>query len=187
MLTPARLRTMYQHPFRDPRRERLFLASCSFLGSFVTTRGITHLIRAGRGPFHNLSHGSRHIHHLVWGISALELVGYLWLHQWGTGKAETSRTGSAATSVLYGLGSALTLDEFALWLNLEDVYWARQGRESIDAVVIFGALLSIGFWGRPFLHALARELGRETRQAAEEAVRTAEEGGILPASGPDVV
>ena len=45
--------------------------------------------------------------------------------------------------------AALTLDEFALWLNLKDVYWAREGRESIDAVVLFGALLAIGAWGSP--------------------------------------
>jgi hypothetical protein len=52
----------------------------------------------------------------------------------------------------------LTLDEFALWLNLEDVYWAREGRESIDAVVLFGSLLSIGLWGGPFFNAVARDL-----------------------------
>jgi hypothetical protein len=49
------------------------------------------------------------------------------------------------------------LDEFALWLNLEDVYWAREGRASIDAVILFGALLSIGVWGGGFLRALLRE------------------------------
>jgi len=59
-------------------------------------------------------------------------------------------------ALLYGVGAALTLDEFALWLNLEDVYWARQGRESIDAVILFGALLLIGIWGRRFFLGLAR-------------------------------
>ena len=48
------------------------------------------------------------------------------------------------------MGAALTLDEFALWLNLANVYWSRQGRESIDAVVLFGSLLAIGTWGAPF-------------------------------------
>ena len=51
--------------------------------------------------------------------------------------------------ILYGVGAALTLDEFALWLNLQDVYWARQGRESIDAVILFGAILAAGAWGAP--------------------------------------
>jgi len=48
-------------------------------------------------------------------------------------------------------GAALTLDEFALWLNLEDAYWTGPGRVSIDAVVIFASLLSVGIWGGPFL------------------------------------
>ena len=65
---------------------------------------------------------------------------------------------SRATAAAYGLASALTLDELALWLNLEDVYWARQGRESVDAVAIFGSVLSAGLWGGPFLRGLAREL-----------------------------
>ena len=60
-------------------------------------------------------------------------------------------------SFLYGAGAALTLDEFALWLNLEDVYWARQGRASIDAIILFGALLLIGIWGGGFFQALWRE------------------------------
>lgn len=60
-------------------------------------------------------------------------------------------------SFLYGVGAALTLDEFALWLNLEDVYWQRQGRASIDAVLLFGALLAIGLAGGRFLAAVARE------------------------------
>ena len=66
----------------------------------------------------------------------------------------------------YGAASALTLDEFALWLNLEDVYWARQGRESVDAVVLFGAVLSMGLWGGPFFRALYRE-GRRGWERAE--------------------
>ena len=67
---------------------------------------------------------------------------------------------SGATSLVYGAASAVTLDEFALWLNLEDVYWAKQGRESVDAVVFFGALLSMGLWGHPFFRALVREARR---------------------------
>ena len=58
-------------------------------------------------------------------------------------------------SILYGVGAALTLDEFALWLNLANVYWSREGRESIDAVVLFGSLLAIGTWGAPLYTAIA--------------------------------
>ena len=59
--------------------------------------------------------------------------------------------------ILYGVGAALTLDEFALWLNLANVYWSPQGRESIDAVVLFGSLLAIGTWGAPLYTALLRK------------------------------
>ncbi len=59
-------------------------------------------------------------------------------------------------SLLYGAGAALTLDEFALWLNLQDVYFSRQGRSSFDAIILFGSLLAIGAWGAPFFAALAK-------------------------------
>jgi hypothetical protein len=70
---------------------------------------------------------------------------------------------SQATAVGYGVASAMTLDEFALWLNLQDVYWAKQGRQSIDAVAIFGGLLSIGVWGAPFFLGIGRELRKVVR------------------------
>jgi len=153
-LMPKRsLGSIYLKHFSDSRRERQFLSSVSFFVTFATTRSITHAIRRGVGPFHNVSHGGLHIHHLVWGIGGLLGTGYLWLNQVGTG---TERTSSRATSLLYGAGAALTLDEFALWLHLEDDYWSKQGRDSIDAVVLFASLLSIGFWGRWFFRDLAR-------------------------------
>jgi hypothetical protein len=60
---------------------------------------------------------------------------------------------------LYGIGAALTLDEFALWLNLEDVYWTRKGRQSIDATILFGSILLIGVHGWSFLSGVARYAG----------------------------
>ena len=64
-------------------------------------------------------------------------------------------------AVSYGVGAALTLDEFALWLNLEpDAYWTREGRLSIDAVIIFGALLAVGAWGAPFFRGAAADVGQ---------------------------
>jgi len=60
-------------------------------------------------------------------------------------------------SVSYGVGAALTLDEFALWLNLEpDAYWNHEGRLSIDAVILFGSLLGVGAWGAPFFRGIQR-------------------------------
>jgi hypothetical protein len=145
---------LYQKHFRNPRRERAFLSSGSFFVTFASVRIITHMIRAGRGPFHNVSAGGKHIHHLVLGILLLLLTGYAWLLQIGVGMGE-DRHWMRATALLYGMGAALTLDEFALWLNLADDYWLPQGRESIDAVILFGAFLSFSTWGQPFF----RDLG----------------------------
>lgn len=90
-------------------------------------------------------------HHLVWGILILLVVGYGFLGEVDNGDTPTRIFCARLLSILYGVGAALTLDEFALWLNLRDVYWAREGRTSIDAVVLFGSLLAIGAWGAPLL------------------------------------
>ena len=100
-----------------------------------------------------------HIHHLVWGILLLLGVGYLWLMQVGTGTESGLQWTSQLTALLFGVAAALTLDEFALWLTFRDVYWEREGRLSIDAVLVFGALLSIAVWGGPFLADLVSALG----------------------------
>ncbi len=151
---------LYLAHFHGGARERQFLSSLSFFLTFGLVRLITHAIRRHIGPFRNVRRGKLHLHHLVWGISLLLSDGYLWLSQVGTGQPGSSQSGSRATAVVFGIGSALTLDEFALWLNLKDVYWARQGRESLDAVVLWGAVLSIGFWGRTFFRAVWHELTR---------------------------
>lgn len=157
-----RLAELYTFHFQDERRERLFLASIGFLLTFGIVRGITYLIRAGIGPFHNVTSGGLHIHHLVWGILILLLVGYVWLIELGVGSTWVA----SVTAIAYGVGAALTLDEFALWLNLQDVYWERAGRESVDAVIIFFSLLSVGIWGGPFLRELAREFFKVFRPKA---------------------
>ena len=157
----ARIADLYRAHLRDPKRERQFLASLSFFATFATVRMIVRSIQSGKGPFHNVTPGGKHIHHLVWGILLLMLVGFVWLHQIGTGVLRP-RKWMRATALFYGAGSALTLDEFALWLNLSDVYFTPEGRESIDAVILFGSILSVSFWGRPFLHPLAQHLFHKT-------------------------
>jgi len=157
-----RLGGLYHRYFREVRRERLFLASLAFFVTFGTTRLITHAIRRG-AVFSDVSINGQHVHHLVWGILLLLAVGYGWLIRIGSGHEQTSRLASRVMATLYGVGAALTLDEFALWLNLSDVYWERQGRASIDAVVLFGAFVSAGLWGGPFLRAVVRESMRLAR------------------------
>jgi hypothetical protein len=159
----ARLIALYRLHFRDHRRERMFLASASFLATFATARALTNLGRSQSDPF-ELVIGDVHIHHLVWGILLLLLVGYMWLIQVGTGVNGASVRFGRHTAVLYGAAAALTLDEFALWLRLEDVYWSPQGRASIDAVLVFGAFVSAGLWGGPFLRATGRQLLRPFRR-----------------------
>lgn len=152
-----RVAALYERHFRPHRRrERQFLASLSFFVTFGVTRLVTHAMKAGRGPFRIVSVGDVHVHHLVFGILILLGVGYAWLVQLGSGSDRSSAIASRATALLYGIGAALTLDEFALWLELRDVYWEREGRASVEAVAMFGALISAGFWGAPFLRALAR-------------------------------
>jgi hypothetical protein len=135
----------------DRPRRRLFVASVSFFLTFGGVRAVVYAVLHQIPPFHFVQMGGRHIHHLVFGIILLLLVGYGWLAEVGTGADDTSIFMSRLMSVLYGVGAALTLDEFALWLNLKDVYWSPQGRVSIDVAILFGALLAAGGWGAPLL------------------------------------
>ena len=113
----------------------------AFLVTFLVTRFVTQAIRRGWGPFRDASIGGVHVHHEVYGIFLLL----------GTGTAEfTYQPGPPVAhllAVLFGVGAALTLDEFALWLRLDDVYWSREGRSSVDAVLValvVGCLLLVG-------------------------------------------
>ena len=149
--SPQDIVALYDKHFCDRRRERRMLSTASFFTTFAGVRAITHAIRAEVGPFRNITPGGHHIHHMTFGITALLVVGYLWLLEIGI---VDGRRASQLTATAYGSGAALTLDEFALWLNLEDDYWTKQGRESIDAVAMFGALLVLSVTGRGFLREL---------------------------------
>ncbi|MFJ8823185.1 hypothetical protein ACIREE_15510 [Streptomyces sp. NPDC102467] len=118
----------------EPGKLPLLLALVSFLATFLITRTVTRLIRAGRGPFRDISPGGLHIHHVVPGI-VLTVVG-------GFGAVGSGRHGVTAgvCAVVFGVGAGLVLDEFALILHLDDVYWTEQGRRSVEVVVLAGAL-----------------------------------------------
>jgi hypothetical protein len=141
----------------DRPHRRMFLASVSFFITFLAVRLLVASITHNIGPFGYVEMGGRHIHHLVWGILLLLLSGYGTLAELGTGDSSLSILVSRVLSLSYGIGAALTLDEFALWLNLDAMaYWSKEGRESIDAVVLFGALLAIGTWGAPLFRRIVR-------------------------------
>jgi hypothetical protein len=127
----------------DPQQERAFLSTVGFTGGFAACRGITHAIRHQIPPFHNLSSkGGTHIHHSTFGILGLLGIGFLWTQQVWTGHDDPPRWGSRITAGTFGIAAALTLDEFALWLDLHDDYWNAKGRKSVDAAIIFGGLLT---------------------------------------------
>ncbi|HLG94756.1 MAG TPA: hypothetical protein VKX49_00450 [Bryobacteraceae bacterium] len=169
----TRLSKIYRHRFTESRRERLFLASVGFFTTVVVVRVITLAIHHDFGPFHDVSLRGRHIHHLVWGIILLLLVGYTWLIEIGTGVLAVSQWSGRLTSMVFGVAAALTLDEFALWLNLRDVYWEREGRESFEALALFGGLLAIGVFGRSFWHGILTELTPRSRHS----IHSPEHGG----------
>lgn len=156
---------LYERHFSNPRRERAFLSAAGFTTAFATARAITHAIRAGIGPFHNISEGGRHIHHSTFGIFGLLGCGYVWTYQWALGIGPRGRWPSRISAASYGVAAALTLDEFALWLDLQDDYWNKQGRKSIDAVALFGGLLTMGGAG----HGALQELGLLPRLLEREA------------------
>jgi hypothetical protein len=171
LLQLTRLGFLIRTSIPDRPRRRMFIASVSFLFTFVGVRLLVGSIVTHQGPFGWVMVHGHHIHHLVWGILILLLVGYGWLLDLGQKHTELSIFFSRLMSVSYGVGAALTLDEFALWLNLEpNAYWSSSGRESIDAVIVFGSLLAIGAWGAPFFRGLhlmwtkrtvvGKELGR---------------------------
>jgi hypothetical protein len=125
-----------------------------FLGilvSFLITRMVTRLIRSGSGGgagLGNVTIAGNHVHHQVFGILIIIGTGIVLVSQTPQGAALD------AAAAVFGAGVGLTVDEFALWLHLKDVYWARQGRQSVDAIfcvlVVTGALIGgTGFVSGP--------------------------------------
>ncbi|MDQ3356097.1 MAG: hypothetical protein M3502_05155 [Actinomycetota bacterium] len=128
----------------EPARGAAFLVLLAFLVSFLLVRTNTRLIRSPKVPWWPgdlETEGGLHIHHLVWGISLLLLSGFLAF------ASDLEEPWWQITAAGFGIGAGLTLDEFALWLRLEDVYWSDQGRASIDAVIVaalFAGLVVVG-------------------------------------------
>ncbi|MEU2537212.1 hypothetical protein [Streptomyces iakyrus] len=132
----------FERNIMEPGKLPLLLALISFVLTFLITRVITRLIRAGKGPFGNVSSGGVHVHHVVPGV-ILTIVG-----GFGAVAGGQYGFGSALAAVIFGIGAGLVLDEFALVLHLADVYWTPDGRKSVEMVVLTASLvglLLIGF------------------------------------------
>jgi hypothetical protein len=108
-----------------------------FVITFLGTRYVTVRIRAGRGRLSDITVGSLHLHHVVWGVAFVLLSGLLEFAL----RPEWPR--NAVLAVAFGAGAALILDEFALILYLRDVYWSREGRRSIEAVLVMAIALAM--------------------------------------------
>ncbi len=115
-----------------------------FLLSFLFIRTSARLMRSPRVPWWPGSvttEGGLHLHHLVWGIVLILLAGFL-----GFALNPVSPWNEILAG-LFGVGAGLTLDEFALWIYLRDVYWAQEGRTSLDAVIVaavIGGMVLLG-------------------------------------------
>jgi hypothetical protein len=156
--TPIAVRRAYLEELGPGQRSAL-LSWLAFTATFTGLRALTYSIRVGKGPFRNISVGGEHLHHYIWGIGLLSGVGAVAV------RGEERQRRHPTVAVSYGSGLALIVDEFALLLDLKDVYWARQGRISIDLGVGGIALAGSYFAALPVL----RRLRRERKQGAASA------------------
>jgi hypothetical protein len=158
---PAATRRAYREELGPGQRSAL-LSWLAFTGTFAGLRALTYSIRAGKGPFHNISVGGEHLHHYLWGIGLVSCVGAVAV------RGEERQRRHPAVAVTYGTGLALIVDEFALLLDLRDVYWARQGRISIDIGVGAIALAGSYFAALPVLRRLQRERQQRAAPAPQQ-------------------
>lgn len=154
-LTAASIFTDFWHnQLAEHDRQGVFLVLVGFVLSFAFIRMSTRLMRSPKVPWWPgsvVSESGVHLHHLVFGIVAMMTAGTLGFaaaghHPW-----------AEICAFLFGVGMGLTIDEFALWVYLDDVYWAEEGRSSIDATVIAAGAMGLFVIGlNPF------ELGDES-------------------------
>jgi hypothetical protein len=137
----------YREYLTDTGRSAAVWALLAFFVTFAVTRGITRRIRAKKsgpppetgesgeqGGLSDIYIGGVHVHHQVWGILLVLVSGMLQF------RYSPESPWLEVLAALFGAGAALTLDEFALWFHLDDVYWGPEGRKSVDAILLGGAL-----------------------------------------------
>lgn len=156
---PSRLRDVYARQV-GPAEQALMLSWAAFAATFGVTRAITHWLRrrdARSGGSGGLVLAGRHLHHYNLGILLLVAVGGVAVH------GQEQRRRHPVTAIAYGSGGALIVDELALLLDLSDVYWANEGRTSVDVAVGTIAAGGVLLAAVPFWRGAARELLRTRR------------------------
>lgn len=142
LTTIASVSSEFDREIVDTGRLAAFLFFVALLATCGFIRMSTHMIRAQVSWWPgNVSVGGTHVHHLVWGILAMLIFGYIGV-AW-----QPDSPWREIIAVAFGIGAGLTLDEFALWLELKDVYWEQQGRKSVDAMIIAVCLAGIAVVG----------------------------------------
>jgi hypothetical protein len=137
-MTTASIFSDFWSGLEDNHEQAVFLVLVGFVGSFAFIRMSTRIIRSESiswWPGNIESEGGLHLHHLVFGIVTMMAAGTLGF------VADGRAPFTEICALLFGIGVGLTIDEFALWVHLEDVYWEREGRSSIDATVIAAAMM----------------------------------------------
>ena len=145
-LSSRRARLRHQWGERlEPGEQATVLAWTSFTLTFLGLRGLTHWIRRGHGPSGGgVTLGGEHFHHYNIGIGMLATVA-------GVGLRGTERQRRhPAAAVAFGAANAMIVDELALLLDLKDVYWAKDGRKSVDVAVGVIAASATVVAGMPF-------------------------------------
>ncbi|WP_018179766.1 hypothetical protein [Jongsikchunia kroppenstedtii] len=125
------------HGYKGP----LMLSFVAFVITFVIVRVITRMIRAGKGPFGNISSGGVHLHHSIPGLLILIAGAFV-----GIGSPPMS-VWTYLAAVAIGLGTALVLDEFAMLFRLQDVYWTQEGQLSVNIATLAAAIIGLAAVG----------------------------------------
>jgi hypothetical protein len=140
MTTASILTDFWSEQILANNRQGVFLVLVGFILSFVFIRMSTRLMRSPKVPWWPgsvVSDSGVHLHHLVFGIVTMMIAGTLGFAAHGEGPW------AEICGFFFGVGAGLTIDEFALWVYLDDVYWAEEGRSSIDATVIAAATMAL--------------------------------------------
>jgi hypothetical protein len=147
-MVTASIFTDFWNNLGEHHEQEIFLVLVGLIGSFAFIRMSTRIIRSESvswWPGNIESETGLHLHHLVFGIVTMMLAGSLAF------VADGRSPYTELCALGFGIGVGLTIDEFALWVHLEDVYWAREGRSSVDAVVITATLMGLVLLGiNPF-------------------------------------